>query len=82
MFRRMWAAHRQNRLGGSHPALLLADKMSMWKEIFADRLEGALAAVLPICCACNTAKTLVREHPELVIDRHCADQRLGVEYRG
>ncbi len=56
---------------GGKPALLLADGISVeWKRIPADRLPETLAAAKPICFACHTAQTLVREHPELVVDRH------------
>jgi hypothetical protein len=33
-------------------------------------LPETLAAAKPICFACHMAQTLVREHPELVVDRH------------
>jgi hypothetical protein len=56
---------------GSRPALLMPDQESVeWKQIPADELIGTLAAALPICFACHTAKRLVKEHPELVTDRH------------
>ena len=56
---------------GSHPALLVADQVSVeWNQIPADKLVGTLAAASPICFACHTANRLVREHPELVTDRH------------
>ncbi|MCX6632517.1 MAG: hypothetical protein NTW28_33350 [Candidatus Solibacter sp.] len=58
---------------GSRPALLLADQKSVeWKQIPADKIVGTLAAALPICFACHTANRLVKEHPELVTDRHRA----------
>lgn len=58
---------------GSQPALQLADQVSVeWKQIPADKLDGTLAAALPICFACHTANRLVKEHPELVTDRHRA----------
>jgi len=56
---------------GSPPALLGADKKSVeWKRVAADRIPEALAASLPLCFACHTTLTMVREHPELVLDRH------------
>ena len=56
---------------GSPPALLGADKKSVeWRDIPADRIYETLAASSPVCFACHTALTMVREHPELVIDRH------------
>ena len=58
---------------GSHPALLVDDQVSVeWERIPADKLTGTLAGALPICFACHTANRLVREHPELVTDRHRA----------
>jgi hypothetical protein len=58
---------------GSRPALLVADQVSVeWNQVPADELIGTLAAALPICFACHTANKLVKEHPELVIDRHRA----------
>ena len=58
---------------GSHPAVLVADQVSVeWNQIPADKLVGTLAAASPICFACHTANRLVREHPELVTDRHRA----------
>jgi hypothetical protein len=56
---------------GSPPALLTADKQSMeWRQIPADHLSEVLETSLPVCFACHTAIKMVREHPELVIDRH------------
>ena len=53
--------------------MLLTDQMSVeWNEIPADKLVETLAGALPICFACHTANRLVREHPELVTDRHRA----------
>jgi len=58
---------------GSPPALLGADKKSMeWRQVPADHLSEVLATSLPVCFACHTAIRMVREHPELVIDRHRA----------
>jgi hypothetical protein len=57
-------------LAGSKPALLLAHKVTLeWNQIPADRIPETLAAAEPICFACHMANTLVREHPELAIDR-------------
>jgi hypothetical protein len=56
---------------GSPPALLRSDKKSVeWGQIPADQLFVVLEKSLPVCFACHTAITMVREHPELVIDRH------------
>ena len=58
---------------GSHPALLVGDQVSVeWDRVPADKLTGTLAGALPICFACHTANRLVKEHPELVTDRHRA----------
>jgi hypothetical protein len=55
----------------SRPALLLADRTSVeWNRIPADELMGRLAVALPICFPCHTANRLVKEHPDLVTDRH------------
>jgi hypothetical protein len=56
---------------GGKPALRMADGISVeWKQISADMLPETLAAAQPICFACHTAQTLVRQHPDLVVDRH------------
>ena len=58
---------------GSHPALLVGDQVSVeWERVPADKLSVTLAGALPICFACHTANRFVREHPELVTDRHRA----------
>ncbi len=52
------------------PALLTSDKFSLeWDQVPADKLFEVLAASAPLCFACHMANTLVREHPELVVDR-------------
>ncbi|HLK63105.1 MAG TPA: hypothetical protein VKU19_06675 [Bryobacteraceae bacterium] len=64
---------------GQKPALLGADQVSVeWKQIPADKLPEVLAAALPLCFACHMANTLVREHPELVVDRSASHSKLGV----
>ena len=56
---------------GSPPALLSADKRTVeWRDVPADRIYETLAVSRPVCFACHTALTMVREHPELVVDRH------------
>jgi hypothetical protein len=58
-------------LAGVKPAVLCADKVSVeWNQIPADRIPETLAAASPICFACHMGNTLVRTHPELVVDRH------------
>jgi hypothetical protein len=56
---------------GSPPALLGADKKTVeWRDVSADRIYETLAVSLPVCYACHTAMTMIREHPDLVVDRH------------
>ena len=66
-------------VSGAQPAVLCADKVSVeWSQIPADRLTETLAAASPICFACHMGNTLVRSHPELVVDRRRpADSRTG-----
>jgi len=60
--------------GASEPALLQTAKVSVaWSEVPADKLLGVLAASSPLCFACHMANTLVREHPELVVERSAND---------
>ena len=57
--------------GPSQPALLSAEKKTVeWKQVPADRLFETLEAAAPVCFACHMANTLVREHPELAIERN------------
>lgn len=52
------------------PALVLADKKTVeCSEVSAEHLPEILQAALPVCFACHMANTLVREHPELALDR-------------
>ena len=52
------------------PALLTADRCSVeWNQIPAEQLQQTLSTALPLCFTCHIANTMVREHPELVIDR-------------
>ncbi|PWU02992.1 MAG: hypothetical protein C5B51_19810 [Terriglobia bacterium] len=52
------------------PALLTADRCSVeWNQVPADDLLQTLATALPLCFTCHIANTMVREHPEMVIDR-------------
>lgn len=56
---------------GSPPALLGSDKKSVeWQAIPAERIFESLDACVPVCFACHMTLTMVREHPELVTDRH------------
>ena len=62
----------------AQPALMGPDGISLeWSRIPADKLPETLAAARPICFACHTAGTLVREHPELVSDRSCKSGASG-----
>ena len=55
---------------GSQPALLGADKVTVeWKQVPVDQLLDTLMVTEPVCFACHMAEILVREHPELVVDR-------------
>jgi hypothetical protein len=55
---------------GRKPALLGADGASVeWSQVPADKLHETLAVASPVCFACHMANTLVREHPELAVDR-------------
>ena len=52
------------------PALVTADKKSVdWEQIPVEQLPAVLEQAKPICFACHMAGSLVREHPELVIER-------------
>jgi hypothetical protein len=52
------------------PALSRADKVTVeWKQVPVAELPEMLKTALPVCFACHMASTLVREHPELAIDR-------------
>lgn len=57
-----WAARK--------PALVRTDKVSVeLSQIPAEQLPETLQTALPVCFACHMANTLVREHPDLAIDR-------------
>jgi hypothetical protein len=52
------------------PTLLMPDQASLeWADIPAERLQETLERALPLCFGCHVANTMVRKHPELVIDR-------------
>ena len=40
-----------------------------WSDIPAEQLQEVLSAAEPVCFACHMASKMMREHPELVIDR-------------
>ena len=57
---------------GQKPALIRADRISVeWSRVPAEQLTETLETALPVCFACHMANTLVREQPDLVIDRSC-----------
>jgi hypothetical protein len=52
------------------PALLTADRKTVeWTQVPVDQLPEVLERSTPICFACHMASTLVREHPELSVER-------------
>ena len=52
------------------PRSCCADKVSVeWSQVPAERLTETLQTALPVCFACHMANTLVRERPDLIIDR-------------
>jgi hypothetical protein len=52
------------------PALLTADEVTVdWSLVPAESLHEVLDTALPVCFACHMARTLVREHPELAVER-------------
>jgi hypothetical protein len=58
---------------GCAPCLLLKSGISVeWTQVPADKVDETLASAKAICFPCHTARTLVREHPELATDRHRA----------
>lgn len=57
-------------LADRKPAVLRPDQRSVeWNDIPADQLHETLATAQPLCFGCHMANSMVREHPELVIDR-------------
>ena len=57
--------------GASQPALISADHESLeWHQVPADKLFETLESSAPVCFACHMANKLVREHPDLAIERH------------
>jgi hypothetical protein len=56
--------------GERKPGLLTADKVTVdWSQVRAESLHEVLETALPVCFACHMANTLVREHPELAVER-------------
>jgi hypothetical protein len=67
-----WCGHPigEIHLAERKPAVLTADRCSVeWNQIPAEQLKETLATALPLCFTCHVANTMVREHPELVMDR-------------
>jgi hypothetical protein len=62
------------------PALLCPDGRTIeWQELRAENIPAALEAAKPVCWDCHLLKTLMREHPDLIIQRpprdvHIADK--------
>jgi hypothetical protein len=55
---------------GAKPALRGPDRISVdWSDVPAERLQETLGSASPVCFACHMAGRLVREHPELALDR-------------
>jgi hypothetical protein len=58
------------------PGLISADKISVeWNQLSPERLRETLETALPVCFGCHMASTLVREHPELALDRGAGEAR-------
>ena len=54
----------------AEPALLQGNRISVeWSQIPAEKVSETLAVAQPVCPACHLANKMVREHPELVVDR-------------
>lgn len=51
------------------PALLTDQTTVEWSQIPIDRLPEVLERSAPICFGCHMARTLVKEHPELAVER-------------
>jgi hypothetical protein len=57
------------------PALLPSGGVSVeWHEVPAEKLPDALTAAQPVCFACHMANTLVRQRPDLIVDRSAAEE--------
>ncbi len=55
---------------GAKPALQKADQSFVeWAQVPAETLQETLADAKPVCFACYMANRLVREHPDLAVDR-------------
>ena len=52
------------------PALLGPDDRTVeWRDLRAENIPAALEAAKPVCWDCHMLKTLIRENPDLVIER-------------
>jgi len=57
-----WADHK--------PALLNVEhKTVLWQDVPAEDVPGVLASHQAVCWNCHIVNSMIREHPELVIDR-------------
>jgi len=55
---------------GPKPAVRMDDGRELeWEQIPADQLHDVLATGSPICFGCHMASRLMREHPELAVER-------------
>jgi hypothetical protein len=55
---------------GAKPAVIRADKVAVeWNEVSTEDLSETLSTAKPVCFACYMATKLVREHPDLAVDR-------------
>ena len=62
---------------GAKPAGIRADKVYVeWNDVSAEELSETLATGSPVCFACHMANKLVREHPDLAVDRAARPSRL------
>ena len=61
------------------PALLTDKTSADWGQIPVDQLPEVLKRAAPVCFACHMANKLVREHPELAVQRPRGHQAGGQE---
>ena len=60
------------------PALLSPDGRTVeWQELCAENIPAALETAKPVCWDCHLLKTLMREHPNLIIERPARDVHIA-----
>lgn len=60
------------------PALLSPDGRTFeWRDLRAENIPAALETAKPVCWDCHMLKTLMREHPDLVIERPARDVQIA-----